>query len=932
MGKYAVKNGKHKKVVRSGLALLLLLLSCLCLAQQEAIVVKRDSSVNLTPHLSYWVTDRPLSIEDVSSLEYNKKFQPLAEPVIEFKRWVWYRFSLRRAEANGNGIFLNFNENIYDELLVFYKSQGAWEQFSGGLIHPYRDRPIDARQLVFPVWVEEGETAYIYFRLKTSTFALFHPVLQSDTRYFAQALTDNNITMFVIGLLVGILVYMISITVIVQQKKKMVACAFFLFSTLLMVLYFNGYFFRYLNDLLNLQRNLYVFLLSLMTFLGGVFVWTILVSDRIFPSVARYLKGLLIAFLLLPVCAIFGYYEQVSEIQGVINIAFPTFIFLFSVYAMYKRVASSSSYFLAVLFYTGIQFLSVVTIYGDMEYNFLTRHYFEFAVLALGLFLSVAITTSAYRERVRQEELERVVRIAEAKDHAKSEFLAAMSHEIRTPINGIMGMAQMLQRTALDKTQQYYSDVIISAGKTLLNIINDVLDFSKIEAGKFELEEDVFNLGEMIAHVSLLFGSSRSNDQVDFELYSDARIPLWLKGDRARLQQIINNILSNAFKFTERGSVEFRVELEEWVNPGRVRLMFKVKDTGIGISSELRGRLFTPYTQVDKSTTKKFGGTGLGLSICKRLVAMMGGEIGVDSRSGQGSCFWFSIELDVLEEKQNELLKSRSELKKKVVALILAESASQQLIAEHLIEWGMVVDCIEPSVLPAALDYAAYDIIIVGSSVSPSFGAWLEQASAHESPTLLLNPINDTRFQGDAFQTEHIKYLKMPASLTQLQYSLLELLGLTADSDDSYQKDTVPVSVPGVSDLAILVAEDNMVNLKVIQALLKSLDVTAEFVLDGLAAVEHYCSSPEHYDVILMDCEMPNMDGFEASKQIRAFEEQLQIRRVTICALTAHAMDDITDRCFAAGMDEVLIKPVDLDVLTRKLQEYARSLADSELP
>jgi CheY-like chemotaxis protein len=360
--------------------------------------------------------------------------------------------------------------------------------------------------------------------------------------------------------------------------------------------------------------------------------------------------------------------------------------------------------------------------------------------------------------------------------------------------------------------------------------------------------------------------------------------------------------------------------------------MFKIKDSGIGISSELRGRLFTPYTQADKSTTRKFGGTGLGLSICKQLVAMMGGEIGVDSRSGQGSCFWFSIELDVLEEKQNELLASRSELKEKAVALILSESASQQLIADHLIEWGMLVDCIEQSVLPADLDYAAYDILLVGSSVRPSLEAWLEHAGRNKTPTLLLNPINDTSFQGDVFQTEYIKYLKMPASLTQLQYSLLELLGLTVDSGDHHRQDDVPVSVSGVADLAILVAEDNMVNLKVIQALLKSLDVTAEFVLDGLAAVEHYCSSPESYDVILMDCEMPNMDGFEASKQIRAFEEQLQIRRVTICALTAHAMDDITDRCYEAGMDEVLIKPVDLNVLTRKLQEYARQLAHSELP
>lgn len=908
----------------------MLLGSCLCHANENFILVEDDTSLDLVPLLSYRVSDKPLSIDEVARPENSVYFKKLERPLNVFKGWVWYRFSMRRGASAHDEVLLNFNQSLYSEILVFYQKSNAWQYYKGGLIHPFSERPVDSRQLVFPLWTGDGDTVDIYFRIHASGLALFDPSLQVRAAYQEDVTIDDNFTMLTIGFSLGILVYMASLAALVRDKVKIVTGILFLLSVIALVVYSNGYLLSYLDFSIELQRSLYLILLSVMTFFGGFFVWSLLVTDQRFFAYANYLKWFLFLFLSLPILSFLGFYDQVRVVQLMIDMVFPAFIFVFSAVAVYKRVISAQFYFLAISSYMAIQLITVLTIVGVLDYSFLTRHFFEFAALSLGLFISIALTHNAYRHRLQQEELERVARVAEARDQTKSEFLAAMSHEIRTPINGVLGMAQMLQRTSLDNTQRYYSDVIISAGKTLLNIINDVLDFSKIEAGKLELENTDFNLGEMIARVSLLFGSSRKNDQVDFELSSDAAIPLWLHGDSIRLQQILNNLLSNSFKFTEHGSVEFHVGLEEWLSLSRVRLKFMVKDSGIGIADELKDRLFMPYAQADKSTTRKFGGTGLGLSICRQLVNLLGGEIGVESKPGEGACFWFTVEFDVVEKKQNELLKARSELQGKSIALVLSQPKGQRLIAEHLREWGMEVDCIDQSVQPAELRCDNYDVMILGSSVDVSFKRWLDEAGLHQLPVLLMNPISETQFEGERFQKQNVKYLKMPASLTQLQYALLELLGMTDASSEGAQREDVAVTAAGLSELSILVAEDNMVNLKVIQALLKSQQVEADFVLDGKAAVEHYCSAPERYDVILMDCEMPNMDGFEATMQIRAFEEQLQTRRVSICALTAHAMEDITRRCLDAGMDDVLIKPIDLNVLLQRLQAYVHSPAGEE--
>ena len=890
------------------------------ITEPSAISLGLESSVDIKPYLSWWSAPENLSIEEVSLPSNASNFKPYKKPVLELDKAIWYRFEVYRPPGNSDRFFLNFNESLYDELFVFERSTSGWLSHKGGLLYAYDERSFESRQLVFPLVVPEGEAVNIYFRLKTSAGNFFHPRLESEDGLYKSMLLDNAISMFSIGLVFGIIAYMCFLMLLTSDKQKLLACIFFVLSAFAMMIFYNGYLYPLFNYFPEHQGTVYLLLLSAMVFWGCFFIRAIVVADAHFRSLVKVLNWTLFALLLIPAYALIGNYQNTLAIQLLLNVLFPILLLVLAAVAAYKRKASAIYYFLAVLSYTGILMFTVLTVFNVVEYNFLTRHLFELATISLGIFLCVAITNSAYYQRRQQQEFAQLARDREVKDQAKSEFLAAMSHEIRTPINGILGMAQMLQRTRLDKTQRYYSDVIVTAGKTLLNIINDILDFSKIEAGKLELVDEPFNLGEMIAQTSILFGSSRKSDEVDFELRSDAEIPLWLSGDRIRLQQVIDNLLSNAFKFTERGGVEFSVSLEDWLSPEKVRLKFQVEDTGIGISRDLMQRLFSPYSQADSSTTRKFGGTGLGLSISRQLVRLMGGEIGVDSDLGKGSRFWFCVDFDVVEEKQRKLLSDRLELQGVSVALVLSESKSREVIGEHLLEWGMNVTGIDNLTLPSEFNFSKYDVLVLGSSVKPPFEEWLAAADENQTPVLLLNPINDTLFQGEKFQRERVHYLKMPASLTQLQYALLNLLAapetgevLTVDDVELYPDSTL-------HELIVLVAEDNLVNLKVVEALLKSLKIEASFAQDGQATVDSYCANPERYDVILMDCEMPVMDGFEATRQIRAFEQSAALTPVFICALTAHALDDIAGRCMSAGMDDVLIKPLDLQKLTERLR------------
>jgi PAS domain S-box-containing protein len=530
-------------------------------------------------------------------------------------------------------------------------------------------------------------------------------------------------------------------------------------------------------------------------------------------------------------------------------------------------------------------------------------------------------------ERKQADELRIEKEAAESASRAKSEFLANMSHEIRTPMNGVLGMVDLLQRTELDDTQRSYTKIIQSSGKTLLAVINDILDFSKVEAGKLVLTEHAFDLSELVEEVVAPFRAS-SNQALTLVASIAPDTPVSFMGDATRLQQVIGNLLNNAFKFTERGMVRLRVEAQA-VDQEHVRLNFQVTDTGIGIDRVGREKLFQPFSQVEHSN--RYGGTGLGLIICQRLVQLMHGEIGVESEPGTGSTFSFHITL----RRDAEPKKSRVEIDLAGKKLLAIDDCPDFLaiLKEQGQALGMQVNTIKMPADSDVVEQAANwrpDIITIDLDMPGMDGFEVERRLAANPvcariPRVLLTasstPPGRQALAATGFSAAHVK----PTAAAQLQTVIaMALLGQNAEADTQPQG-----FASRYQGRTVLVAEDNAVNRQVISAMLRQLGVTAEVVEDGAEALKRVAAmyrgeSTVAIDAILMDCEMPNMDGYAATRQIRQHERALGCAPLPIIALTAHALPEYQQRSSDAGMDAHLNKPLSLVALNEMLARFIK--------
>ncbi len=767
--------------------MLLAWLALFALSTQAApgLVLKdRFKSANLAPYLSYYCD--PTGQMDLAQAQAHA-LMPLTTPEVAFGYRTdscWFRFHLHNQAAKAQELLLVIPFTVLDRVELFSPPGSAQPRQIVGDTLAFESRTLRTRPLLFNIDLPAQSQQEYWLRVQTAGSLSLPLRLEQKDRFIEHALLNELVLGLFYGVGVGLFFYNLFLWLAIRER----AYLFYVLHVGTITLFFaslQGLAFRLWPEATDWNSRAPYFFAHVALLFGALFAREYLFTQR-WPRLDR---AMLIMSLILLISACIQLILPPNPV--IVALALLTMILLVSagLLGLRQRIPEARIFALA-----WGSFLLTCSLFSLDNYGLIRLPGALFA-LQLGIIAQQVLLSFGLAQRINSLKQEKQLHehetlSARAESEAKSDFLAKMSHEIRTPMNAVLGISQLLQDTRLNTVQRRYVQTLDNAAQTLLQLLNDVLDYSKLNAGKLELEQAPFKLTEVLGECVSLFAMDAQQKQLSLEFEPDTDLPTWVQGDAVRIKQVLINLLSNALKFTEQGHIRVLAHSQAGSRPSQVRITLRVQDTGIGLSPAVQSRLFQSFSQADASTSRRYGGSGLGLAIAKQLVEAMGGDIGLSSREGLGSTFWFSLELEL-------------------------------------------------ACAPSAAATAA------------------------------------------------------PAAAT----STLE-------------------------DMHVLVVEDNPVNQLVITGLLSKLGVRVSLSESGAEALHILQSQHQDIDLILMDCEMPVMDGYETSGRIRAHEAQSGLSRLPIVALTAHALSEHRERCLEAGMDDHLSKPIALDKLRSTLQGW----------
>lgn len=585
---------------------------------------------------------------------------------------------------------------------------------------------------------------------------------------------------------------------------------------------------------------------------------------------------------------------------------------LINLYAMWIYVGLVTIVF--ILYYL-LQQKGILPLHHDTIQNYELLTWFN--RLGISYFICLIINAfSAERNRYEQE-LENSRKKERIANQAKGEFLATISHEIRTPMTGILGMSELLMHSKLEPEQKNYAKVIHQSGELLLGLINDVLDYSKIDSGKMALENAPMDIRLVIEDMLILTSHQAHEKGLEITYYIPPDMPVMLMGDSMRIKQILSNLISNAIKFTAKGEIHIRVNYRS-ISKNKIEISIHVKDTGIGISQTNKEKIFEAFTQADSSTSRIYGGTGLGLSIVKHLVTMMGGRVTLQSELGKGSEFSAYIPMSVGKDEKS----SNEFTNKRLHALcICLNENNQELISSMLEHWNISCqtthdETIAETLIEASAENSEPYHFIITEHEFLNYASLIKAIKKTSQPLVIALYKTSDATQKISFPDLNIVYLEKPIRQSRLYNIIISTLGMKiTDQDPSYIKDAPTYSIHG----KILAVEDNAINQALIKAQLDELGIAFDMASNGQEAIN--AVQNHQYDLILMDCHMPIVDGFMATHAIRRMKDESKSKTIII-ALTADALQGDRERCLIEGMDDYIGKPFKRDELIKILEKW----------